>query len=201
MLNQLARPWVEARYRSDMFQGILNGTLDDRIMRRWIEQDYLYLHVYSRVLGRLAWKAPDHHIDTIVDGAHHTIHREVDQIRELGSLFGASFDQVAMSSACSGYTAHLIDSSESYDRGVIAVLPCMIGFAAVGITLTRPDEPRFRQWIDTYSADDFQSYTARFRELVNELSISDEEAQRTFETGMGYELELWTDAATIIEPT
>ena len=197
MLNDLALPWVEARYRSEIFQGILDGSLDDQIMRRWIEQDFLYLHVYSRVLGRLAWQAPDHHIKTIVDGAHHTIHREVDQIRDLGVLFNASFDDLTMSPACSGYTSHLLANSEIYDRGIISVMPCMIGFAAMGMTLTRPDEPRYRQWIDTYSDGDFQAYTARFRELVNDLTISDSDATGIFETGMRYELQLWTDAACI----
>lgn len=197
MLNDLARPWVEARYRSEIFQGILDGSLDDQVMRRWIEQDFLYLHVYSRVLGRLAWQAPDHHIATIVDGAHHTIHREVDQIRDLGVLFDASFDDLTMSAACSGYTSHLLVNSEIYDRGIISVLPCMIGFAAMGMTLNRPDEPRYRRWIDTYSAGDFQSYTARFRAVVDDLTISDSEASEIFETGMRYELQLWTDAASV----
>jgi len=195
MLNDLARPWIEDRYRSEIFQRILDGTLDERVMRRWIEQDFLYLHVYSRVLGRLAWQAPDHHIATIIDGAHHTIHREVEQIRDLGMLFDACFDDLTMSTACRGYTSHLLDSSEVYERGIVSVIPCMIGFAAMGLTLTRPDEPRFRRWIDTYSTGDFQSYTARFRAVVNDLTISDADAMAVFETGMEYELQLWTDAA------
>lgn len=195
-LTERARPWVHARADSPAFRGILTGTLDPAVMRRWIEQDHLYLHTYSRVLARLASLAPDRHLATLIDGAHYTIHTEVRQIRELAEIFGADLGTAEMGEACHGYTAHLIDNSDNLETGVVAVLPCMVGFSAIGLTLDPPTEPRYRRWIEMYASGDFQEYTARFARIVDDLDIDEAAAIEIFETGMAFEMALWDDATT-----
>lgn len=196
LLTDRARPWVHARADSPTFREILAGTLDPAVMARWIEQDHLYLHTYSRVLARLASLAPDHHLATLIDGAHYTIHTEVRQIEELAQIFEADLETVEMGEACRGYTRHLADNSNRFETGVIAVLPCMVGFSAIGLTLDPPSEPRYRRWIEMYAAGDFQEYTARFSQIVDDLDIDESLAIEVFETGMAFEMALWDDAAT-----
>ncbi|MEQ8438539.1 MAG: hypothetical protein RIB65_13680 [Ilumatobacter fluminis] len=194
MLASVARPWVARRSESATFRGIVDGTLDDRVMRTWVEQDFLYLQVYGRVLARLAWSAPDRHIATIIEVAHDAIGREVDQIRALGQLFDAELDACSMNAACRAYTDYLIEHSADYQHGIVAVAPCMIGFAAIGITLERPDEPRYRRWIDTYSVGDFQQTTRRFGSVVDDLDLDDATAVAIFEDGMRHEAAMWRGA-------
>jgi thiaminase/transcriptional activator TenA len=200
ILTDHARPFIEARADSTTFRGILDGTLDPRVMRRWIEQDHLYLHTYARVLARLASQAPDRHVATLVDGAYYTIHTEVPRIAELAELFGADLRDVEMGAACRGYTSHLLDHADRLETGVLAVLPCMIGFAAIGLTVEPPAEPRYRRWIEMYAAGDFQEYTARFADVVDDVGLDGDAALAVFEAGLRFEMALWDEAADGLVP-
>jgi thiaminase/transcriptional activator TenA len=194
-LKHVARPWVEARHASAVVRGIFDGTLDPRVMRRWLEQDHIYLQTYARVLARLAALAPDRHMATLIDGAHYTVHTEVDRLTRLAGLFDADFTDQDIGSACADYVDYLTENSARFETGVVAVLPCMIGFAALGLTVEVPPEPRYRQWIEIYSESDFQGYAARFEAIVDDIDLEQLRAEEVFERGMAMEQALWDEAA------
>lgn len=196
-LTEIARPWITARMGNPVVSALLDGTLDPAIMRRWVEQDRLYLLTYARVFARLASLAPDTHLPTLIDGAHYTIHVELSRLTELADLFEADLSAAEKGSACAAYTNHLTANADSsYERGVIAVLSCMIGFSAIGVAIEPPTEPRYRRWVEMYSSGDFQSYAERFAALVDDLDIDREEARGIFAVGMEMEVAMWEEAAS-----
>jgi thiaminase (transcriptional activator TenA) len=197
-LTEIARPWIKARMDNPVVTALLEGTLEPAIMRRWVEQDHLYLRTYARVFARLASLAPDDHVATLIDGAHYTLHTEMARLSELADLFGADLTAPAMGTACADYTRHLTTNADSYERGAIAVLPCMIGFSAIGIMIEPPNDPRYRRWVEMYSSGDFQEYAARFAALVDDLAVDRGDAVSIFETGMGMEVAMWDEAALFI---
>jgi thiaminase/transcriptional activator TenA len=194
-LKHAARPWVEARHASPVVRGIFNGTLDPAVMRRWIEQDHIYLHTYARVLAQLAALAPDRHMTTLIDGAHYTVHTEVGRLTQLAALFDADLSTQEMGTACAAYVGYLTENSTRFETGVVAVLPCMIGFAALGLSVEMPPDPRYRQWVEIYSESDFQGYAARFEAIVDDLDLEQNTAAEIFGRGMAMEQALWDEAA------
>lgn len=196
-LTTVARPWVEARHASPVVRGIFEGTLHPAVMAHWIEQDNLYLRAYTRTLSKLASQAPDAHLSTLVDGAHYTINTETDRLAQLAPLFGADLSVDAMGPACRSYVGYLEEHSSEFGAGVVAVLPCMIGFAAIGLAVETPPDPRYRKWVEIYSSADFQGYAARFAAIVDELSITRSRAEAIFGRGMEMEHGLWDEAGRV----
>ena len=195
-LTNLARPWVTAKLADPILGALLDGTLDPAVMRRWLEQDHIYLRIYARVFARLASLAPDDHVLTLVDGARYTMDTELARLTELAGLFDADLTQSDVGVACAEYTAHLTATAERYESGAVAVLPCMMGFSALGMVIEPPTEPRYRRWVEIYAAGDFQDYSARFAELIDDLDIRRDEASSIFETGMAMEVAMWNEAAS-----
>ena len=193
-LRDVANPWLEKKYRHPALKQLFDGSLDSRIMRYWLEQDYQYLLEYVRSFSRIAAHAPDEHLLTLIDGAHYTLNTEHPRLKQLGKLFSSTYTNTTMGNACIDYTTYLKRHSSDYASGVIAMVPCMMGFTTLGISISPPDEPRYKQWLETYSSTDFQGYTDRYTRLVDTLKISYESAEVIFVEGMQHELNFWDEA-------
>ncbi|MDH3752854.1 MAG: TenA family protein [Acidimicrobiia bacterium] len=194
-LQELARPWVAEKYDRPVVRGIFDGTLDPAVMRYWIEQDHLYLLEYARTFCRVASHAPDAHLETLVDGAHYTLNDELRLHRGIAETFDADLSVTTMGPACQEYCAYLRAESSRFASGVLAVLPCMMGFAALGLQVSMPDEPRYRRWVQTYASTEFQGYSTRYAAVVDDIEIGDDDADRIFNEGMRLELAFWDEAA------
>lgn len=193
-LRDVANPWLKRKYSHPALTQLFDGSLDSRIMRYWLEQDYQYLLEYVRSFSRITSHAPDEHLLTLVDGAHYTLNTELPRLKQLGKSFSAIYTNSTMGNACRDYTAYLRHYSSDYASGVISMVPCMMGFTALGISISPPDEPRYKQWLETYSSSDFQGYTDRYTKLVDTLNISYETAESIFVEGMQHELNFWDEA-------
>ena len=189
-----AGPQLERQLAHPTVQGIANGDLDDAVMRSWLEQDYLFLLDYVRVFSALAAKAPAHHLGDLVDLAHATFHDELDLHRALAAEFGADLDNAKPGSACTAYTAFLIEAASGpYAEGLAALLPCMWGYATLVQLMGTPVEPRYRRWLDTYRDPAFAALAQRCAEMLDEVAndIDLETAQRFFHAALGHELAFW----------
>src|SRR5260370_39903428 len=107
--DQLAHPTVA---------GIARGDLDEQAFRGWLEQDYLFLINYVRVLCRLGWQAPDQHLGDLVDLAHATWHDELALHRDLAAEFGADLGGAVPEPACSADTGFLLAAAAGYGRAL-----------------------------------------------------------------------------------
>lgn len=174
--------------------GIARGDLDPDIFRRWLEQDYVFLLDYVRVFSRLAWQAPDGHLEDLVDLAHETLHGELELHRSLAAGFGADLDGAVAGPACAAYTRFLLDAAADYGVGLAALYPCMWGYSTLGQRLAAdgaPGDHRYRGWIDTYADPGFAALAARIGDMLDEAAPDPDAARRAFLAGMAHELAFW----------
>ncbi|MCD0451892.1 transcriptional regulator [Actinocorallia sp. API 0066] len=185
LAEQLAHPTV---------RGIAEGTLDERVFRSWLEQDYLFLLDYVRVFSRLAWQAPAAHLGDLVDLAHATFHEELSLHRGLSAEFGADLDGAVKGGPCAAYTAFLLESAADYAEGLAALYPCMWGYAQIGKALAEkpPADPRYRRWVDSYADPGFAALGDRIAEMIDEAAPDPSRARALFLEGMRHELAFWS---------
>lgn len=190
-LEEIGRPLVEEQLRHPTVRGIADGTLDDAVFRSWLEQDHAFLLDYVRVFSRLAWQAPDAHLGDLVDLAHETFHGELELHRSLSEPFGADLTGAVKGTTTAAYTAFLLDAAADYGVGLAALYPCMWGYSTLGRLMTRPTEPRFAQWVDTYADPGFAALAARVGQMLDEADPDPDAAEAAFRQGMAYELAFW----------
>ena len=156
--------------------GLTDGSLSQDAFAFYVVQDALYLRGYAQALAEVGGRAPDSRITEIF--ARHaagivTVERQLHDSL-LGSL---GIDPALVESAepaptTLAYVSYVLSSIRggSFAEGVGTVLPCYWIYWEVGKELLRrgsPD-PRFQQWIDTYSGDE---YAGEVREV---LAVTDE---------------------------
>ncbi len=197
-----AIPMLEEQLRHPTVVGIATGSLPEAAFRWWLEQDYLFLLDYVRVLARLAAAAPAQHLGDLVDCAHATLHDELDLHRGLAASFGAQLQTARKAPACERYTTFLLAAADDYGTGLAALLPCMWGYAELGrrLALAPPDEPRFRRWVETYSDPAFVALAGRCAEMLDETPVDVERATAIFREAMGHELAFWSIPESLSGP-
>jgi thiaminase (transcriptional activator TenA) len=143
--------------------GLTDGSLPEPAFAFYVVQDALYLQRYAQALAAVASAAPTaaetemfaRHAAGIV-AVERQLHDSL--LGELG-ISPASIDEAEPAPATLAYTSYLLAACRggSYAEGVGAVLPCYWIYWEVGQELLRrgsPD-PRYQQWIDTYSGEEF----------------------------------------------
>jgi thiaminase/transcriptional activator TenA len=193
-LEEIGQELLQAQLEHPTVRGIAEGTLDERVFRSWLEQDYLFLLDYVRVFSRLAWQAPAAHLGDLVDLAHSTLHEELSLHRGLAAEFGADLEGAVKGAPCAAYTAFLLESAAHYSDGLAALYPCMWGYSQLGRILAEnpPAEPRYRRWVDSYSDPAFAALARRCGTMLDEAGPDPERARALFLEGMRHELAFWS---------
>ncbi|WP_243074012.1 bifunctional hydroxymethylpyrimidine kinase/phosphomethylpyrimidine kinase [Microbacterium sp. SS28] len=157
---------VTARVRADVdrcgfVQALGDGTLAEARFHRYLAQDALYLHGYSRVLAVAADLAPTD-ADRAFWGAcaESALEEESRLHRE---RIGVATQDAA--SATLAYLGHLdsVAARGQYAEIVAAVLPCFWLYSDVGRrlrALSAPAHP-YRDWLETYDDPAFADATKR----------------------------------------
>ncbi|MET9342734.1 TenA family protein [Nonomuraea sp. NPDC003804] len=192
-LHATGRPLLDAQLAHPTVVGIGRGDLEEKVFKSWLEQDWLFLHDYVRVFARLAWQAPAAHLGDLVDLAHTTYHDELSLHRSLSASFDADLDGARKGPACAAYTAFLLESAADYAEGLAALYPCMWGYSTLGRILAenKPEEPRYRAWVDTYADPGFAALTERIAGMIDEAAPDLGRAKELFTEGMRHELAFW----------
>ena len=204
-LRSLAEPIWEAQHAHPFVRGIGDGTIDLDRFAFWIRQDYLYLIEYCRLFGLAAARAPD--LATLTRFAEllqTTATGEMSLHRAFCKEFGfseADLEGEHMAPTTRGYTDFLLRVAALGDFAELAaaLLPCMWGYSEIGRRLFEnglPEEPRCREWIETYAAPEFAALADWCRGLVDRLGdgVSAEGRRRmeeTFLTSSRYEYAFW----------
>jgi thiaminase/transcriptional activator TenA len=182
--------------------GLADGSLPRESFEFYVKQDALFLRKYAQALTAVASKAPDpaatemfaRHAAGIVS-AEMTLHQSLVAGLGIDPATAATADEAPTTLA---YTSYLLATTGngSYGEGVGAVLPCYWIYWEVGKHLLKrgSPEPRYRQWIDMYSADEFGDDARAVIAVADQLSLSDPERDRVrrhFRTTSRYEWMFW----------
>ncbi len=144
-----------------------SGTLLETSFRYYLQQDYIFLIHFARAYGLAAFKAEDltelraaaGAVSQIVEGEM-SLHVA---FCERWGISEAEMAAVPEDPANMAYTRYVLErglAGDSLDLAV-ALAPCIIGYAEIGAALaaeanTSGTENPYREWIDTYAAQDYQ---------------------------------------------
>ncbi len=201
----LARGGLDAQLAHPTVRGIADGTLGEAVFRRWLVQDWLFLHDYVRVFALAAARAPDvESLGRLVDLAHATFHGELALHRSYAREFGltdADLARARKSPACAAYTDFLLRTAATGDFADVlaALLPCMWGYSELGRAMAAagmPADPRYRRWVEAYADPGFAELAAWCARLLDRaaegLPASRlEQLERCFGDSMDHELAFW----------
>ncbi len=201
-------PVYEAIIRHDFIWQMIEGSLDERIFIRYIQQDALYLNDYAKTLAILAAKAPDQEsLMQMLRFSEGCI--VVEKI--LHEHFLSKFHVEPArdkSQACFAYTNFLLATAalEPYCVGLAAVLPCFKIYTDVGHFIhARASSPNpYRAWIDTYSSPVFDELTETACHLADQeysKASPDDSSKmmKAFCSGVRMEYGFWDDAYRLTE--
>lgn len=197
--------WQRIRHH-DFVEAIGRGQLTHSRFCYFVEQDAVYLRDFSRVLARLAVKAPDsstarillRHADTVFE-VEQNLHQS------LGERLGMEPGRLGAGAAgavTKAYQDHLVRTADhgGFPAGIAAVLPCYWTYRAIGIELagaSLPKDPLLTDWIMTYAGD---PYGKSVQEMIQiweaEVLTPDqqEEAIAAYHWSMVYERLFWEQA-------
>ncbi len=133
-LRAAAKPIWDAQLDHPFVRGLGDGSLDERIFRRWIIQDYLYLKEFARVLAWAAAKTDRSESMAWYAGALRlTLTTEMELHRRYAARFGlspADLEAAAVWPTTRAYTDFLVRTAAEGDLAdlVAALLPCVWGY-------------------------------------------------------------------------
>ncbi len=150
---------------------LADGTLDADIFQRYIQQDTLYIHRYSRVLAHIASRLTDPALtETFLKFAGDGVAVE----KALHSFY-LKGPLPEMSPACVFYTSLLeAQANAPVEVETAAVLPCFLIYMQVGLHITEiqssGDNNPYKEWIATYSDPTFAESCRKISEICNDMA-------------------------------
>jgi len=190
-LSEAGMPFVRRHLQHPTVAALSRGDLPDSAARAWLAQDYLFLLDEPRALTRLAWQAPTNHRQDLIDLAWGVIHEEIPNHMKMCAIYGADLDSARKSAACTSYTAWLLQSASDYGIGLVALLSGLWGYSTLGRLMESPEEPRLRQWVESYKSPEFGALAKRFADMVDETPVDAEQACDVFVAGLQHGIDFW----------
>ncbi len=204
-----AADWKKAHEDHPFVVAMGDGSLSLERFQYYMQQDYLFLIDYARVLALAAAKSPSlgsmGHWAALLD---ETLNSEMELHRGFCADFGITVEQLEATEAMPAtvaYTDHLLRSA--YDGDIhelsAALLPCQWGYDEIGRTLGASNnaaENSFHaRWITGYNAPEYQQMTDWLRNFVNKLGASatsqqKQSMQQAFRASTHYEYLFWEAA-------
>ncbi len=211
-LRESADPIWRDIFAHPFIQDLGEGTLSRERFRFFVEQDYLYLNVFAKVLLLVGAKAED--IDTLamfadhasgVARVEHTLH---ERYAELLGMAPDDLKRVRKARVTREYTGHLLEVARTGNlaEGVASVLPCYWIYREVGLmlggqagTAADPGGNFYADWVAAYASERFARSTSQQLELADRLGREASEPVRRrmrghFVASSRYEHAFWDQA-------
>ncbi len=164
-----------------------SGSLSPEAFIYYLDQDALYLNIYSRALAQISARAQDTAAQLFyAHSAFEAIEVESELHRTWMSRYaGSPWLTGAPSESTDTYGDFLLArTSRSYAEGVAAVLPCYWLYAEIGLgILKRAQESQhatshpYQEWLDTYAAEDFQEATRLAKKYADDAAAQASDAE------------------------
>ncbi len=177
------RPWSQEAYDAgrELWQRILqhpfvrelrDGTLPDRSLRFYFEQNTHYIDAAVKARALAAGKAPDIEARDFCLERGPSGKNELQHQMDLLAAFGGD-PNAELAPACLGYTRHLL--AIAYSRDTIdllaAFLPCPWTYDEIGSSLEKHLKNRLHiNWMQFYWSADHHLLCAHHRAIVDRLA-------------------------------
>lgn len=197
-----ARLW-SANLRHPFVVAIGAGTLPRESFTCFLRQDYLFLVDYCRVLAAASAKAV--RLDDMTRFAEllrATLTTEMSLHRRVCAREGitrADLERTRPTATTRAYTGFLLRVAREGDFAalVAALLPCLWGYAQVGVTLQRrglPGVRRYDDWIRSYAHPDFVALARWLRHVYDRVGDARAAHRALFARALEHEIAFWEAA-------
>lgn len=164
----------------DFVRGLGDGSLPRDAFIAYLIQDYIFLLHFSRAWAMAVVKAETaKQMRTAAATVNALINEEIQLHVAICAREGISEEQLLTSAEEHeniAYTRYVMDTGLSGDLlDLLATLaPCVFGYHEIGLRLKECTEttPLYREWIDTYSAPDYQGVCDAVGELIEDVAAS-----------------------------
>ena len=207
-----AAPIREAILAHPFITGVGDGSLPVDKFKHYVEQDYLYLIDYSRVLAVASARAPD--LETMgwfASLLNETLNTEMDLHRSYCAEFGITRGQLEAARPAPttvAYTSYLLKTAHqgSFGELVASLLPCQWGYWEIGEHLARMGEPQqaplYCQWIQMYTSQEFAALAQEIRTLADRVAqdagpLQTEAMDQAYLTSLRFEYRFWEMAYSL----
>ncbi len=187
-----------ASLQSPFVQGIRDGSLPKEKFAYYVGQDAFFLEAFARAYSIAAAKAPDWESFQIFHALADGVLQELNLHQGYAESWDVDIRTVEPSSTTRQYTDFLLATSWSQPVGITAVAmsPCMRLYAYLGKELAKGGIPshRYRDWIATYSSDEFEPLTQQLETLVDQFSTDTVITRSTYKYAMACERDFFQAA-------
>ncbi len=177
--ESLAHPFV---------QGIADGTLPKETFAYYVGQDAFFLEAFARAYSIAAAKAPTWQSFNVFHDLAAGVLSELKLHQSYAQTWNVTLAQVSPGTATRQYTDFLLATAWSQPIGVTAVAmsPCMRLYAHLGQQLAQGGIPEhtYKDWIATYSSDEFEPLAAQLETIVDEYAEDSELIRSTYRYAM-----------------
>ncbi len=177
--ESLAHPFV---------QGIADGTLPKETFADYVGQDAFFLEAFARAYSIAAAKAPTWQSFNVFHDLAAGVLSELKLHQSYAQTWNVTLAQVSPGTATRQYTDFLLATAWSQPIGVTAVAmsPCMRLYAHLGQQLAQGGIPEhtYKDWIATYSSDEFEPLAAQLETIVDEYAEDSELIRSTYRYAM-----------------
>ena len=183
----LAHPFV---------RGIADGSLPERSFAGYVAQDAFFLEAFARGYATAVARAPDRAgLEAFADLLQ-GVREELRLHDGYAARWGIELATVAPASATLAYTDFLLATAGFGDLGLLcaAMTPCMRLYAHLGRSLAPSAAGRYHEWVDTYSADEFEELAGTLERLLDRYSVDTAELRTAYRRAMHLEVDFF-DAA------
>ena len=196
---------AEACLRSRFVRGLADGTLDPEAFKRYVAQDAFFLRAFFSAYALAAARAAERmDVARRLLALMRGVLDELELHRAYAERLEVDLEDVTPNAAAKGYTDFLASTAWSAGVGEIlaAMTPCMRLYAWLGQRLQQlpggdHEANPYRDWIETYASDEFESLAAELEGLLDELASDiPSEAEAAYARAMRHELaffEAFTD--------
>ncbi len=165
----------------DFVRRLGDGTLPEACFRHYLIQDYLFLIHFSRAYALAVYKSDN--LDDMRQAAA-TMDALLNEEMQLHLRYCAKWGltEAEMAAAAEApenlaYTRFVLDAGLSGDLLdlLTALAPCVAGYGEIGLKLAAQDGDKlagnpYRDWIETYSGEEYQSVVAAALEQLDRVA-------------------------------
>ena len=169
------RPLAEECLAHPFVRGVGDGSLDPEVFKHYVAQDAFFLRAFFSAYALAAVRAVER--SEVVQRLHRLMRGVLDELKlheGYAESLGIDLENVRPHPAARAYTDFLLRTAWTAEVGEIiaAMTPCMRLYAYLGQELAAGDHSQnpYREWIETYSSEEFEVLAAELESLLDELA-------------------------------
>jgi thiaminase/transcriptional activator TenA len=183
----LAHPFV---------RGIADGSLPEPRFAGYVAQDAFFLEAFARAYALGAARSPDRAGFEAFADLLQGVREELRLHEGYAARWGIDLAAVEPLPATLSYTDFLLATAALGEVGLLvsAMTPCMRLYAHLGAALAGSAGGRYRDWIDTYSAPEFEELAATLERLLDRYAVDTTAVHGAYRRAMRLEVAFFAAA-------